>query len=164
MSYYSQPKDFRVVHIATTEISGMETEPANIVQVGDQLVLRTYFNWDGSNFFEKQAVIRACEGEGTNPPTAKVSYFLEDLECGGTPIKIPGGDLTKLIALDGQMEEDGWDAWNFDPNELVYRAETLELPTDTATEGTWQVTVVLNGGAGSRVSVFYSDMFIQLLT
>jgi hypothetical protein len=135
MASYNQPESFWVEWIAATEIpaSGMQIEPANIVQVGDNLKLRA--------------------------------------------IKVGGGAITKLTSVDSQMAADGWTGWWYGSNDLVYRSEntvdittgaygsgkTLELPTAAALEGTWQVLVVLNGGAGSGVCAFSSDMFVQIV-
>jgi len=184
MASYSQPEYFYVDWMAATEVPPLPKAPimpSNIVQVGDSLKLRAYFYYSGTVFWERKAVKDACEGDpnSSSPiqPAAKITYFLEDLEKGGTPIKIDGGTLTKLTSLDSQMQADGYTFWYFGSNDLVYRSEdtveittgahgsgkSLELPTAAATEGTWQVTVVLSGGAGSGVSVFCSDMFVQVL-
>jgi hypothetical protein len=174
MASYCQPEDFYVEWIAATEkpASGLEVAPANIIQAGDSLYLRTYFVWDGTNFWERDSVKAAVEGS-----TVSVTYYLENLVTGGNPVKIGGGPLKILTSLDSQMQKDGWTYWYYGPNDLVYRfgdtaeittgpfgsGKTLELPTASANDGTWQVLVVLNGGLGTRVCAFSSDMFIQIV-
>lgn len=174
MASYGQPDDLWIDWIVGSEYEGgiLKVEPSNILPVGNSLKLRTYVAWSGSNFWERTAVKAAIEG-----PNVKVMYFLQDLEAGGTPIKVDGGPLTILTALDAQMTADGYGGWWWGPNDLFYRfgdsveittglpgsGMVLELSSDTATEGTWQVTVILNGGLGTQVSAFSTDMFIQVL-
>jgi hypothetical protein len=173
MSSYGQPEDLWIDWIVGSEYEGgvLKVEPANILPVGNSLKLRTYVAWSGTNFWERTAVKTAIEG-----PNVKLTYLLQDLQAGGTPIRIDGGPLTVLTALDAQMTADGYGSWYWGPNDLFYRfgdsveittglhgsGETLELPSAAATDGTWQVIAVLNGGVGSQVSAFSSDMFIQI--
>lgn len=173
MAQYGQPESFSVklIHPTETPPAGASIPPDNILQVGDTLKLRTYFEFSGTNGFERNAVFTALAGAPT------VTYYFDDLAAGGTPIQVSGGPIIKLAVLDAQAQADLKIAVYDLVNKDLYRSadtvaittgafasgQTLTLPAATATQGCWQVSVVLNGANPMfKVCAFSSEMLVVI--
>lgn len=161
--------DFGLVKATETPAAGPLQPPAIIIQAGNSLMLRSYFHCGGTPF-ERGGVAAALAGAG-----AGVTYFCDDLEAGGTPVKIPGGVISKLTAAEitaafgpgGDLEGSG-----LPPTDDYYRSAdtaaittgggaTLNIPAGR-TSGTWRVLTYINGAAPFQVVAFDDNLLIQV--
>jgi hypothetical protein len=172
-----QPVSFDFAKIIPIEVPGVAlTAPFVILQDGDQITLRTYFHCGGS-LIDRFAVSSALAGAG-----AAAFYYFDDLEAGGTPIKVPGGAITKLTATDitnafapptattppgdlfgsGLPQTDDY-YLSADTTPITTGAgNTLQIPAGN-NSGTWRVLTFISGGGGTPVSAFDDNLFVQVL-
>jgi hypothetical protein len=161
--------DFAKV-IPTEETTGILTPPFVIVQSGDSIKLRAYFHCGGS-LTDRFAVSAALTGA-----SAAAFYYLDDLEAGGTPVKVAGGAITKLTAAQitaafgpgGDLEGSGLPT----TDDYYQSADTVSITTGAGNtlqipagnnSGTWRVLTFISGGPGTPVSAFNDQLLVQVL-
>jgi hypothetical protein len=166
-----QPESFDFAKIIPTELPGIAlTAPFVIIQQGDQITLRSYFHCSGS-LTDRFAVSAALTGAG-----AATFYYFDDLEAGGTPVKVPGGAITKLTAAQitaafgpgGDLAGSGLSQTDdyylsADTAPITTGAgNTLQIPAGN-NSGTWRALTFISGGGGTPVSAFDDNLLVQVL-
>ena len=178
-----QPEVFDFGRVIATETpgGGVMQPPMFIVQAPNTLKLRTYFHCGGSAF-ERAGVDASLTAVG-----AQVVYFFDDLEAGGTPVKVAGGAIsvrlqpadkdfafgTSLIAgptpgvvgkdLEGSGLNPADDYWlSIDTAPIsTGTAATLDIPIGR-TSGSWRVLTHITGAGAFQVSAFDDNLLVHV--
>jgi hypothetical protein len=166
-----QPVSFDFAKIIPVEVPGVAlTAPFVIIQVGDQITLRTYFHCGGS-LTDRFAVSSALAGA-----SAAAFYYFDDLVAGGTPVRVSGGAISKLTAAQittafgpgGDLEGSGLPL----TDDYYLTADTASITTGPGNtlqipagnnSGTWRVLTFISGGGGTPVSAFDDNLLVQVL-
>jgi hypothetical protein len=179
-----QPEGFAVVNIIPTDKSS-GAKPANIVDVGASLTLKTYMHVNkdvqqGDRKNTRLALVGGVIAAVNVPATGSVEYHLQDLETGAMVPAIAGGTIIELTATStptraavlgpgGDLEgfpDTLLDDYYLSPDTAAITtgaAGTLKLPAATSQSGTWRGLVHVHGGPGSFVSAFDDGLLIQII-
>jgi hypothetical protein len=146
--------------------------PYGIIEVGDNLRLRSYFHCGGVD-----AVVRKNISTILTTGVVTVQYFFQDLQ-NVPPISVtprPGGVFSQLTVAQIDLAfrtPNDLAGSKLDPTDDYYLSDdTVNIPTagpgnlvPGATTGTWRILTVLHGVLGAeRVTAFDDNLVIQVI-